>query len=74
VTKVVRFFDYCSHKEVLVLSSTTNAAPAAGLPMLAYLTPAAVPAAALPSAFSKSSSHKPSLLYCWNLLYHVLYP
>jgi hypothetical protein len=58
MAKVVRLLDYCPYPKVLVLSSATNAASAASLPVLANLTPAAVPAAALPSAFSKSSSHK----------------
>jgi hypothetical protein len=48
-----------------MLSSTANAASAASLSVLTYLAPAAVPAAALSSAFSKSCSHKLSLL-CWN--------
>jgi hypothetical protein len=65
VTKVVWFLDDCSNEEVFVLSSAPNAASAAGLPVLTNLTPAAIPAAALPPAFSKSSSHKLSLC-CWN--------
>src|SRR5215213_3185811 len=58
VTKVVRLLDNCSYPEVLMLSSTSNTTSAPRLPMLADLAPAAVPAATLPSAFSKSSSHK----------------
>src|SRR5919198_5452586 len=61
VTKVVRLLDDCPYEEVLMLSGAADAAPAAGLPVLANLAPAAVPATALPSAFSKSSSHKLSL-------------
>jgi hypothetical protein len=48
VTKVVWLLDDCPYPEMLVLASAANAAPAAGLPVLTYLSPAAVPAAALP--------------------------
>jgi hypothetical protein len=64
VTKVVWLLDDCPYPEMLVLASAANAAPAAGLPVLTYLSPAAVPAAALPSAFSKSGSHKSLFTPC----------
>jgi hypothetical protein len=47
---------------MLVLSSSADAASASGLSVLTNLAPAAVPAAALSSGFSKSSSHKLSYL------------
>jgi hypothetical protein len=63
VTKVVRFLDYCPDEKVFVLSGAADAAPAAGLAMLPDLSPAAIPAAALPPRFSESSSHKSNYTY-----------
>jgi hypothetical protein len=57
VTKVVWFFDYCPYEKVLVLAGPADASPASCLPVLADLAPAAIPAASLPPAFSKSGSH-----------------
>jgi hypothetical protein len=64
VTKVVRLLDDCPYEKMFVLSSASYATSAAGLSVLANLAPPAIPAAALPPTFSKSSSHKSSP--CWN--------
>jgi hypothetical protein len=57
MTKVIRFFDHCPNKEVLVFASASDSSATSCLPVLANLSPAAVSASTLPSAFSKSSSH-----------------
>jgi hypothetical protein len=57
MSEVIRLFDDRPHEKVLVLSGTADASAAACLSVLANLAPAAVPRAALPSTFSKTSSH-----------------
>src|ERR671931_1956039 len=57
MTKMIWFLYRGSNPKVLMFTCSSNATPAACLPMLTDLTPAAVAASPLPSTLSKPSSH-----------------